>query len=117
MSRGTYCGGRNSGRSNGNNSRNRNKNNGENNNISKEKEELKFQPHYAGQNQTGSTYSTIKDHILNEIQKSYKYGFDIAKALRLEEDKGTRAPEPERILVNEEITDSNATIMKIKQDG
>ena len=81
MSRGTYCGGRNSGRSNGNNSKNRNQNNRENNNISKEKEELKFQPYYAGQNQTGSTYSTIKDHILIEIQKSYKYGFDIAEAL------------------------------------
>ena len=69
MSRGTYRAGRNSGRSNGNNSRNRNQNNRENNNISKEKEELKFQPHYAGQNQTGSTFSTIKDHILNKIQK------------------------------------------------
>ena len=65
MSCGTYRGGRNLGRSNSNNFKNHSQNNKENNSISKEKEELKFQPDYVGQNQTGSTFSTIKDHILN----------------------------------------------------
>ena len=47
----------------------------------------------------------------------YKYGFDIAEALCLEEDKGTRVPDPIRMTITEEITDSNATAMKMKQDG
>ena len=59
------------------------------NNISKEKGSIMFQRHYDRQNQTGSTFSTIKDHILNEIQKNYKYGFDITEAFWLEEDKET----------------------------
>ena len=77
---------------------------------------MKFKLYYAGQNQTGSTFSTIKDHILNEIQKNYKYGFDIAEALQLEDDKGTGVPEPIRTTISEEITESNSMVMKMKQD-
>ena len=43
--------------------------------------EMKFVPHYTGKQQT-MTYDTVKDHIIQQIQKTYKYGLDMAKTLR-----------------------------------
>ena len=42
---------------------------------------MKFVPHYTGKQQT-MTYDTVKDHIIQQIQKTYKYGLDMAKMLR-----------------------------------
>lgn len=42
--------------------------------------EIKFVPHYSGKQQV-VTYDTVKDSIINVIQKTYKHGSDIAKAL------------------------------------
>lgn len=105
MTPGTYHGSRGSGRANGYNNRNHNNNN---NYSSKEqtnnKDKLNIQPHYASQNQTASTFSMIKDHILNEIQKHYKCGFNIAEALQLEVDKGTGVTEPITTTLSHDIT-------------
>ena len=65
----------------------------------------------------GSAFSTIKDHVLNEIQKNYKYGFDIVDTLRLEDDKGTRVPELVRATIIDEITKGNAVLMKMNKNG
>ena len=61
--------------------------------------EIKFVPHYTGKQQM-ATYDTVKDDIVNQIQKTYKYGGDIAKALREETELGTigMGP-PERVMV------------------
>ena len=74
MTWGIYHDSRGSRRANGYNNRNCNNNNNYSREQSNNKDELKLQPHYAGQNQTGSAFSTIKDHILNEIQKNYMNG-------------------------------------------
>ena len=42
--------------------------------------ELKFVPHYSGKQQM-VTYDTVKDHIVNHIQKTFKHGVDIARAI------------------------------------
>ena len=44
-------------------------------------QEINFVPHYSGKQQT-VTYDTMKDHIETHIQKSFKYGNDMVKALR-----------------------------------
>ena len=43
--------------------------------------QLKFYPHTAGRQQT-ITYDTVKDYIIQHIQKNYEQGYDIAKTLR-----------------------------------
>ena len=45
---------------------------------------MQFTPYYAGKQQ-GATYDTVKDYIVQQIQKTYKYGNDIAVAI--DEDK------------------------------
>ncbi len=47
--------------------------------------ELEFTPFYAGRQQV-ATYDTVKDHIINLIQKHYQYGYDLAKVLVEEKD-------------------------------
>ena len=44
--------------------------------------ELKFAPHQPGKPQKVA-YDSLKDHILLQIQKTYKNGQDVAEALRL----------------------------------
>ena len=61
------------GRSNSRNSGNKNENR---NNV-----EMKFVPHYSGK-QLSHTYDTVKDHIVLQVQKNFRYGEDMAKALQ-----------------------------------
>ena len=55
---------------------------------------MKFYPHgTSGRDGSTVTYDTMKDHVIDQIQKSYKYGIDIAKSLRnmkLDDMKATR---------------------------
>ena len=66
-SRGRFNSSRGSGRTNSNS----------NNNFNNE---MKFVPHYSGRQQT-ATYDTVRDHIIQQIQKTFKHGIDMAKAI------------------------------------
>ena len=89
-----------SGRS-GNRSHNSNSRRGSNNsnNIKSNNVELKFVPHYSGKQQV-VTYDSVKEHIIQHIQKNYKYGNDMAKALRNDAySTSPGGPEPIRVVV------------------
>ena len=77
--RGNYHGGR-SGRGSGR-SGGRGNNNNNNRSGGTGKDEMKFVPQYSGKQQI-VTYDTVKDHVILQIQKNYKHGSDIAKAIR-----------------------------------
>ena len=82
--RGNYHFNRSSGRGSGqsNNRRNnRSRNSGRGSNNSSQSSEMKFIPHYSGKQQV-VTYDTVRDHIVQQIQKTFKYGNDMAKAIR-----------------------------------
>ena len=68
--------GRNGGQRGRSNPRSNNNKNDNKNNI-----EMKFVPHYSGK-QLSHTYDTVKDHIVLQIQKNFRYGQDMATALR-----------------------------------
>ena len=58
-------------------------NNFENKTNNKHKEaELKFNPYGSGYGKTTATYDTVKDHILQTVQKSFKNSEDIVTSLR-----------------------------------
>ena len=44
--------------------------------------EMKFLPHTTGTNKLMATYEMVKMHIEKYVQKTYKYGQDIAESLR-----------------------------------
>ena len=44
--------------------------------------EMKFYPHGSGRKGQLVTYATVKDNIISFIQRSYRYGKDIAVSLR-----------------------------------
>ena len=43
--------------------------------------EIKFNPYGSYGGKVHATYDTVKDHILQQIQKSYKYGEDVVTSL------------------------------------
>ena len=43
--------------------------------------EYKFYPHTVGSQQQSVTFDTVKDHIVQFVQKTYKNGIDIAESL------------------------------------
>ena len=59
-------------------------NNNKNNNGKPKAEEMQFTPYYT-EKQQGATYDTVRDYIVQHIQKNYKFGNDIAVAI--DEDK------------------------------
>ena len=46
--------------------------------------EMKFLPHGSGAQQQSITYNTVKDHIVQHVQKTYKNSIDIADLLKNE---------------------------------
>ena len=44
--------------------------------------EMKFYPHGMGRERQTVTYDTVKDHIIQQVQKTYKNGHDVATSLR-----------------------------------
>ena len=89
---------------------------------------MKFIPNIPGKNSQAHTYDAVRDHTLNEIQKSYRQGEDIADNLRLGVDKGIKDQKPVRKravkpeLTEEQKQDQNkmrevAEEMKIDQEG
>ena len=85
--RGSGRGGRGLGRSNGRGNGSRNNNNGSNNKDDK----MKFTPYQEGR-VSRVTYTSVKEHIINSIRKTYKNGADIANYLdtRDKEQYGTK---------------------------
>jgi hypothetical protein len=70
---------------------------------------LKFSPHlYQGKTQTAA-YATTTDAVIQHIQKSYKGGQDIAKALEDMQVVDVTAVEPTRIISLE--TDATARVV------
>lgn len=56
--------------------------------------EMKFFPHGIGRDKQAVTYDTVRDHIVQFVQKTYKNGQDIAVSLRDDKvkDLSTLAP-------------------------
>ena len=81
--------------------------------------EMKFAPHYPGKPQK-VTYETLKDHIILQVQKTYKYGGDIADALRTMT-ATTALVEPQRQVVVYDSSNVNDPIkmanLQIQQQG
>ena len=74
--------------------------------------ELKFAPQVQGGGNR-ATYATVKDAITQHIQKTYKYGYDIAKSL--EDGKKIDLSEVQPVRKMSEATD--VAKAKIEQDG
>ena len=59
---------------------------------------MKFTPHGIGRDKQTVTYDTVKDHIVQTVQKNYKHGLDVAQSLRNEELVKIEEAEPKRKL-------------------
>ena len=107
--------GRNSNSGGRNNNRN-NTNRGNNTKNNPTTAELKFTPHYSGKQQM-VTYDAVKEHVIQQIQKNYRYGIDMAQSLRnmqyTAEPGGTRPVR--QIVTMEDLKDEKMTA--IKQEG
>ena len=84
------------GRSGRGHQRSSGKSNTNNTNKSSNSKEFEFTPFYAGKIQV-ATYDTVKDHIINTIQKTNKNGHDLTKVLALEKDYNDKEQFCERL--------------------
>ena len=75
--------------------------------------EMKFTPHGIGRDKQTVTFDTVKDHIIQAVQKSYKHGQDIAKSLRDEKMMDVRIHDPVRKL----STETQEDLRSIQQTG
>ena len=78
--------------------------------------EMKFLPHTTGTNKLTATYETVKTHIKQYVQKTYKHGQDIAESLRELEKKDLTAEMPMRRMSGL-VAESQERLRKIEQDG
>ena len=60
--------------------------------------EYKFYPHGIGSQQQSVTFDTVKDHIVQQVQKTFKNSIDIAESLDKEIIKDMTALMPTRKL-------------------
>ena len=60
--------------------------------------EYKFYLHTVGLQQQSVTFDTVKDHIIQFVQKTYKNGIDIAELLDKEVMKDLMTAEPQRLV-------------------
>ena len=81
--------------------------------MSLKQQEVKFYPHRAGRQQQSITYDTVKDHIMQYVQKTYKNGQDIAVSLRDLQKKDLEPERPKRGVA----TETDEKVAKINQDG
>ena len=113
--RGNYHGCRGSGKSSKPNSEKKN-NTGS---TSSNSMEIKFVPHYTGKQQM-MMYDTIKDHIINQIQNTYKYGGDITQALRDEAELqiiGTGIPTRVKVEIQDRMNNGEQFKLCLEQEG
>ena len=82
---------------------------------------MKFAPHYSGKQQV-VTYDMVRDHIIQQIQKTFRHGNNMAKALRdmaYEAEPGGGAPRRRTVVipVSNSTTKIGEGAAKIEQDG
>ena len=73
---------------------------------------MEFYPHGSGRKGQSVTYATVKDNIASFIQRSYRYGKDIAVSLRDLQKKDLSSERPTRMISNKTGDDK-----KFEQDG
>ena len=95
-------GGRGKGRSNANPKKSDNK-----------KPEMKFYPHAVGAQSQSVTFDTVKDCIVQNVQKTCDHGIDIAESLEKESSKDLTALTPVRSL----SVNADADTKKQEQEG
>ena len=74
--------------------------------------DLKFAPHVQGKGQT-ATYATVKEAIIQYVQKTFKDGNDIAQSLKDLEVFDMSKEEPARVISSE----ADATKAALEQTG
>ena len=118
--RGTYRGGRGRTSTTGRSGRTTTEKVKSSSDTSSSTPELKFVPQYSGKQQV-VMHDTVCDHIINLVQKTYKHGNDIAKALRIDVDAmvlDEGEPEREIIIVPEEVLTNTQTFqLQLEQNG
>ena len=75
--------------------------------------EMKFYPHTGGSQSQSVTYDSVKDHIVQYVQKTYKNGLDIAESLDKEVWKDLTTLAPVRTVSTEIDPDAR----QVEQDG
>jgi hypothetical protein len=82
--------------------------------------EMKFVPQYSSKQQV-VTYDMVKDHVINLVQKTYKYGVDIAQALCEDMELaviGTGLLEREMVVVPERVLSrAEVSTLQLEQNG
>ena len=74
--------------------------------------EMKFYPHGSGKGQS-VTYATVKDHIINYVQRTYRHGKDVALSLRNLEKEDLSTIRPQRMV----STNDDVTVKAVEQAG
>ena len=69
---------------------------------------MKFFPHGIGRERQTVTYETVKEHIVQYVQKTYKCGQDIAVSLRDLQKKDLTPNAPVRGTSSEQDTNANS---------
>ena len=78
--------------------------------------EMKFLPHTTGTNKLTAINETVKTHVEQYVQKTYKHGQDIAELLRELEKKDLTAETLMRRMSGL-VAESEERLRKIEQDG
>ena len=125
-SRGSYRGGRGSGRGSGRSGRSSSSFNSNNKSTTKttssnnKNEEIKFAPYYTGKQQM-VTYDTVREHVIQQIQKNFKCGSDMVKSIRDGAYGAIGGGKPVRQLTALRNPADNSVkdemVVKIEQDG
>ena len=105
----------NKGRGHGGRGRGRGKSSGRTDTNTKPAE-MKFLPHTTGTNKLMATYETVKTHIEQYVQKTYKHGQDIAESLRELKKKDLSGAMPVRQMSTYVKVDEER-LKKIEQEG
>ena len=74
---------------------------------------MKFFPHSSGKSHQTFTFATVKDHIVNQVMRTFDEGADMAETLKKEKYKDLERIRPTRKLSAIE----EAEARKIEQDG
>ena len=75
--------------------------------------EKKFCPHGSGAQQQSVTFDAVKDHIVQQVQKTCKNGIDIAKMLDKEQIKDLSTLKPARAI----SVKTDSTEREVEQEG
>ena len=77
--------------------------------------EIKFVPYYTGKQQS-VTFDTVKDAIMQNIQKTYSHGVDMTHSLRDMKLKDLTLEKPKRSIASKTEVESNGTAKSRDKD-